>query len=120
VSNYFGRSQYADPHLNGELDEVRIHSVALSAAEIAASHALGPNQLLSAEPPLLTATPTGPNLELAWPLASAGYRVEWRTNLTMGAWTPLAAPPPQLTNGAWRVTLPLAPDAPQTFYRLAR
>lgn len=120
VSNYFGRSQYADPHLNGELDEVRIHSVALSAAEIAASHALGPNQLLSAEPPVLTATPTGPNLELTWPLASAGYRVEWRTNLTTGAWTPLATPPPQLTNGAWRVTLPLAPDTPQTFYRLAR
>ncbi len=32
--NYLGRSQYADPYLNGALDELRIYGRALSAAEV--------------------------------------------------------------------------------------
>ncbi|MEY4917546.1 MAG: hypothetical protein RL616_1459, partial [Verrucomicrobiota bacterium] len=36
VDNYLGKSQWPDPYFNGLLDEFRIHSVALSAAEIAA------------------------------------------------------------------------------------
>jgi hypothetical protein len=51
ANNYLGRSQWADPYLNGQLDEFRIYSVAHSAAEIAAMAALGPNQLLSTNSP---------------------------------------------------------------------
>ena len=34
TQNYLGRSQYADPYLNGALDDFRLYSRALSAAEI--------------------------------------------------------------------------------------
>ncbi|GII27754.1 glycoside hydrolase family 127 protein [Planotetraspora mira] len=36
TANYLGRSQYADPYLNGQLDDFRLYSRALSAAEIRA------------------------------------------------------------------------------------
>jgi hypothetical protein len=33
---YIGRSQYADPYLDGQLDQFRIYNRALSAAEVLA------------------------------------------------------------------------------------
>jgi hypothetical protein len=42
-NNYLGKSQFADPYFNGSIDEFRIYGRALSAAEIAASFAAGPN-----------------------------------------------------------------------------
>ena len=36
TQNWLGRSQYADPYLDGQLDDFRIYSRALSAAELAA------------------------------------------------------------------------------------
>ncbi|HOK96619.1 MAG TPA: family 43 glycosylhydrolase, partial [Anaerohalosphaeraceae bacterium] len=53
TQNYIGRSQYsADPYLNGRVDEFRIYSNALSAAEIAALYA---EQIPDGVPP----APTG-------------------------------------------------------------
>jgi hypothetical protein len=44
VSCYFGRSHYvADPYFSGKLDEIRIHSIAFTATDVAFSHASGPN-----------------------------------------------------------------------------
>lgn len=41
---WLGRSQYAfDPYFSGTFDEFRVYSSALSAADIAFSHAMGPN-----------------------------------------------------------------------------
>ena len=41
---YLGRSQYSgDPYFAGTFDEFRVYSVALSAADIAFSHSMGPN-----------------------------------------------------------------------------
>jgi hypothetical protein len=54
--NYLGKSQYAVPSLNGALDEFRIYNVALSSAEIAATAALGPDELLSTNNPHLNLT----------------------------------------------------------------
>ena len=34
TQNYLGKSQWNDPYLNGSLDDLRIYSRALSAAEI--------------------------------------------------------------------------------------
>ncbi len=34
--NYIGRSQYADPYLDGQVDQFRIYNRALSAAEVLA------------------------------------------------------------------------------------
>jgi hypothetical protein len=42
-NNYLGKSQYADPYFTGSIDEFRIYNRALSASDIAASYAGGPD-----------------------------------------------------------------------------
>ena len=118
--NYLGKSQYSVPSLNGALDEFRIYQAALSAAEIAATAALGPDQQLSTNSPALSLTLTGTNLTLAWPLANAGYTVQSRTNLTTGDWMNSTSPAPQISGNQWQVTLPATANPPSTFYRLAK
>lgn len=120
ANNYLGRSQWADPYLNGQLDEFRIYSVAHSAAEIAAMAALGPNQLLSTNSPALNFAATPTTLTLTWPLASAGYTVQARTNLVFGNWVNVTSPLPQISGGQWQVTLAVPPNAAAMFYRLSK
>ena len=121
INNYLGRSQYAgDSYLNSTFDEFRIYSVPLSAAELAATHALGPDQLLSTESPALSLAISASNLTLSWPLASAGYVVQSRTNLLLGNWMNVAVPAPQISGGQWQVTLPVSTETPATFYRLTK
>ena len=46
INNWLGHSQYfADPDFNGVIHELRIYDSALSASEIADSHAAGPDPL---------------------------------------------------------------------------
>jgi len=121
VNNYLARSQYAgDAYLNSTFDEFRIYSVSHTAAEIAAMHALGANELLSnAHPPLsVAATPT--TLTMTWPLASAGFTVQSRTNLVLGDWLNVTSPAPQIIDGQWQLVLPVSENIPGTFYRLTR
>lgn len=121
ANNYIGRSQYsADPYLNGVLDEFRIYSVALSAPEIAATDALGPNQALSTTSPPISIAPTAANLTLAWPLASAGFTLQSCTNLGSGGWVNVTSPAPQIIGGQWQVMLPASGSANSTFYRLVK
>jgi glucuronoarabinoxylan endo-1,4-beta-xylanase len=120
TNNYLGRSQWSDPYLNGIFDESRIYSVALSASEIAATFALGPSQLLNTNHPALSLTATPASLTLTWPLASAGFSVQSRTNLALGNWVNLTAPAPQIVGGQWRVTLPASANTTSTFYRLSK
>jgi hypothetical protein len=118
VNNYLGKSQYADPYLNGLFDEFRIYSVALSAAEIAATYVLGPNQLLSTNSPAISLNAAPPNVTLTWPLASAGFTVQSRTNLVSGNWVNVLSPAPEIIGGYWQVTLPVSASTPAIFYRL--
>jgi hypothetical protein len=122
VSNLYswiGRSLYnADPYPDFSLDEFRIYSGALQTSEIAAAQALGPNQLLSNTSPLVGATTSGGNLTLSWPLASAGFTLMSRTNLTAGAWLQVTSPAPQMVGGQWQVVLPAAGDA--QYYQLQK
>ncbi|MFO1514119.1 MAG: fibronectin type III domain-containing protein [Verrucomicrobiota bacterium] len=71
------------------------------------------------EPPL-SLTQTTTNLTLAWPLASAGFTLQSRTNLVLGNWLNVSSPVPQIIGGEWRVTLPVSTETPATFYRLAK
>lgn len=107
---YVGRSLYtADSYLDWSLQELRIYNGALSPYEIAASDALGPNELLSAASPTMIAAPqTTTNLMLSWPLASAGFTLFSSTNLLSGSWAPVASASPQIVNGQWRVTVPVS------------
>jgi arabinoxylan arabinofuranohydrolase len=120
ANNYIGRSQWPDPYLNGWIDEFRIYSVALSPAELAATYAMGPNQLLSTNRPAMSLTATPTTLTLSWPLANASFTVQSRTNLALGNWTSVASPAPQILGGQWRVTLPVSASTPATFYRLVK
>lgn len=105
---YVGRSLYtADAYLDWSLQELRIYNGALSASEIAASDALGPNQLLSSSRPPVTVSPlAGGDLSLSWPLASAGFTLLSSTNLLAGSWTPVASSSPKIVNGQWQITVP--------------
>jgi hypothetical protein len=119
-NNYLGKSQYADPYLNGVFDEFRIYTVPLSPIEIAATDALGPNQLLSTNSPTITVAATGTSLTLTWPLASAGFTLQSRTNLVLGSWANVTSPAPQIVDAQWQVALPQLGGIGSTFYRLSK
>jgi hypothetical protein len=119
-NNYIGKSQYSDPYLNGSLEEFRIHNVALSAGEIAATAALGPGQLLSTNSPPMGLVMTETNLTMSWPLANAGFALQSRTNLMFGNWVNVTSVAPQIVGNQWQVPLPQPTDAGSTFYRLAK
>ena len=120
TNNYLGKSQWADPYFNGWFAEFRIYNVGLSAAEIAATAALGSGGLLSAGSPPMSLARTGMNLTFSWPLANAGFTLQSRTNLSSGAWMNTAMPAPQIIAGQWLVTLPPATNAGPVFYRLMK
>jgi hypothetical protein len=63
-------------------------------------------------------TPT--NLILTWPLASAGFTLQSRTNLVLGNWVNVTSPAPQIIGGQWRVTLPISNNGDSIFYRLSK
>jgi alpha-L-arabinofuranosidase len=116
--NYIGRSLYdVDPYPDISLDEFRVYSGALDPAEIAATQALGPNQLLNAASPLISATLSGGSLTLSWPLASAGFTLQSCLSLASGAWTAVS-PAAQVVGGQWQVTVAIPGNA--QFYRLQR
>lgn len=118
TNNYIGKSQWADPYMDGVLDEFRIYDVGLSAAEIAAAAALGPNQHLSTGSPTMSIARAGTSVTLSWPLASAGFTLQSRANLVLGGWTNITSPAPQIVGNQWQVTLPAA-SAGQ-FFRLTK
>jgi hypothetical protein len=121
TNDFLGRSQWAtDPYYNGQFEEFRIYNAALSPAEVAATCALGSGQLLSTNSPLVGVASTLSSLTLVWPLASAGFTVQSRTNLYMGNWVNVTSPAPQIIAGQWQVPLPQPSNAVPVFYRLVK
>jgi poly(hydroxyalkanoate) depolymerase family esterase len=120
TQNYLGKSQYADPYLNGSLDEFRIYNAALSSAEITATAALGSGQLLGTNRPPMNLLRTGTNLTFSWPLENAGFTLQSRTNLALADWQNVTLPAPQIIGSQWQVTLPSSGNSPSVFYRLAK
>jgi hypothetical protein len=102
--NYIGQSLYnpalynpspatglGDPGLLANIDEFRIYTNALTAAQIAADAALGPNQLIGTNTKVsASATLSGGNLVITWPTSSALVAVMSSPRLGAGAvWTPV-------------------------------
>ena len=70
--------------------------------------------------PTLNLVLTESNLTLSWPLASAGFTLQSRTNLLWGAWENVTSPAPQISGDKWQVILPPPNLGDGTFYRLAK
>jgi glucuronoarabinoxylan endo-1,4-beta-xylanase len=120
ANNYIGKSQWSDPYLNGVIDEFRIYNVALAPAEVAATFNLGPSQLLSTNSPTVAYSTSANNLTLSWPVSSAGFKVQFSTNLNQGNWLNLTSVPLQIVGGQWQVAVPLSGGTDSMFYRLVK
>ena len=79
---------------------------------------LGPDQLLNS--PQMGVALTGTNLIILWPLASAGFTLQSRTNLALGDWMNVTSPAPQIVSSNRQVMLPLSGNVNSAFYRLAK
>lgn len=116
--NYIGHSLYnADPTLNGSIDEFRIYSGPLTSAQVAADHALGPNQFIgTATNVTLTAKLTGGNLVVSWPTTSALVTLVSSPRLGSGAvWTAVSGTL-TVVGSNYQVSLPASSAA--AFFRL--
>jgi hypothetical protein len=117
--NYIGQSLYTgDPGLLANIDEFRIYTNALTAAQIAADHALGPNQFIGTSTSVsLSAKVSGdPGVVLSWPTTSALVTVMSSPVLGPGAvWTPVNTSSLVVVGGKYQLTIPATGNA---FYRL--
>jgi hypothetical protein len=105
VGNWFswiGRSPYADPYVNANVDEFRIYRGRLAPDEIQAADILGPNQLPTTSVSVAISRSAG-NVTLSWPLAAAGFSVQTKPTL-IGPWTTLTNAPTLVGNN-WQVTV---------------
>ena len=118
VYSYIGHSLYnGDPYGDITMDEFRIYNGVLSPNDVLASQALGPNALL-ASTVNLSATESGKNVVLSWPVGAGAYSVQAKSSLTSGTWKTIASPLPQLVGNQWQLTLPESGGT--WFFRLAR
>jgi len=116
--NYIGKSLYfADPGMLGSVNEFRIYSGPLTASQVAANNALGPNQLVgSSTSTSLNITPSGSNATLSWPTNSALVTLVSSPTLGTGAaWTPVIGGL-AVSGSNYQITVPAAATA--RFFRL--
>ena len=117
TGSWIGYSPYNDPGITGSVDEYRIYQGRLSPEEIKASDVIGPNQLLSTYA-TLSATASGGNVVLSWPVANAGFAVQTKTSLSLGTtWTTLTNAP-TLVGSTWQLVVPNTGS--NKFYQLIR
>jgi hypothetical protein len=115
--SWIGYSPYGDPGISGSVDEYRIYQGRLSPEEIEASDVIGPNLTLSTNA-TLSASVSGGNIILSWPVANAGFAVETKASISNGTpWTTLTNAP-ILVGNQWQLTLP--DTGTSQFYQLIR
>ncbi|HEX7651921.1 MAG TPA: LamG domain-containing protein, partial [Verrucomicrobiae bacterium] len=118
TNNYLGKSQWADPYLNGQLEEVRVYGNALTAEEIAAMYALGSQTLLSTNPPVAAALVANGQFNLSWPAANPGYRLQTNPDLTDNGWVTLTGTIPLLAGNNYQISWPVTNRS--QFFRLIK
>jgi hypothetical protein len=96
------------PYINGGIDEVRIYQGVFTAADVAATQALGPDLTLGSSTAVsLSATTTASTLNLTWPTTAAPFVVLSSPTLGAGAvWTPVTAGL-TVVGGNYKVSLPV-------------
>ncbi|MCS7091573.1 MAG: LamG-like jellyroll fold domain-containing protein [Verrucomicrobiota bacterium] len=122
VKCWIGRSLYAaDAGLSGTIDEFRIYAGALSAADIAANYAAGPNtvrpSLLPVQRPTLRIRLQANQAVLSWPTWAEGFRLVTSPVLPAITWSPVTGTATTNQNEI-QVTVPLT--GTQQYYRLER
>ncbi len=113
VNDWLGRSQYNDPYFYGSIDEFRIYSAALSAAEVAQNLQLGPDESPQSGPVTISAHPQDITVNEQQPAEfSVGYfgrrpvTFQWfRNGLAL----------PGETNDTYRLKNPLPTDSGASF-----
>jgi hypothetical protein len=89
--------------------------------EVAAANVIGPGQLLSTNSPVMNIGATGgTNLVFTWPVDSAGYVLQYRTNLTTGGWMNVPSYSPRIVGDQWQVGVSPSADGHPDFYRLVK
>ncbi len=118
VNVWLGKSQWNDPYFNGQFDEFRIYNGVLSAQNVAASYAAGPDALFGALPGL-AAQVAGNSLKLTWPYSAPGFVLETSSSTVngIGGWSPVTNAL-VLQNGQHLVTVPISNSI--QFFRLRK
>ncbi|MGA2246396.1 MAG: lamin tail domain-containing protein [Verrucomicrobiota bacterium] len=113
-NDWLGRSQYNDPYFYGSIDEFRIYSAALSAAQVAQNYHLGPNVSPQSGPVTVTAQPASLTVTEQQPATfRVGYigrhpvAFQWYRNAT-----PLAG----ATNSVYELLTASLTNSGATFY----
>ncbi len=109
---YIGTRDALDLYFKGNIGELLIYDHALIGSELqlvnsylAGKYGVATAQI-SSEPPTLNVAMASANaVRVSWLAGYAGFVLEGRTNLTLGAWSPIATNPPnnQITLGTTNV-----------------
>lgn len=120
VNNWLGRSQWPDAMFQGVFNEFRIWRGVLSADQVAANYAAGPDQLPEpTQPPTLAISRTGDNVVLSWPANATGFVLEVTPSLAPPiTWTSVNTDGAVEEGGLKKLTLPL--EAGPRFYRMRK
>jgi hypothetical protein len=102
--------------MQGSVSEFRIYNGVLSPIQVAATQALGTNQLLSSASPKLSASISEGNLTLSWPLTSAGFSLYSSSTLGGNAGWKLASGTQAVVGSNVQVTIPATGTA--SFFQL--
>jgi hypothetical protein len=118
--NYIGQSVYfTDPGLLANYHEFRIYTNALTAAQVAADYALGPNQVIGISTNVtLKAVAAGGSVTITWPTSSALVSLISSPALGAGAAWTLVTSPMAAVGGNYQVILPATSTA--RFFRLTQ
>jgi len=119
VNNWLGRSQWGDQCFMGSINEFRIYEGALTASQVAATFAAGPNALPVLTPPSLTVGRSGGNVLISWPTnGTTGYLLQSVGTLAPATtWTNVTATP-VISGANYQVTQPAT--AGQQYFKLTK
>jgi hypothetical protein len=114
VNNWLGRAQWGDPMFQGKFNEFRIWEGALSADQVAANFAAGPNTV--PEPPVqdvrLAIARSGAGVVVSWPSNAAGYVLKSTASLSAPiAWSTVDTSGAVDEGGTRKLTLPIGSAA---------
>jgi len=118
VNNWLGRSQWGDPMYQGSINEFRIYEGALTASQVAANYAAGPNALPVPAPTLAVGSSAG-NVVISWPVAgTTGYVLQAAGSLATGTtWTNVSTAP-VISGPNYQVTVP--PGGALLYFKLTK